>query len=270
MPPKILQLIHNCCSRRLPKPVSRLIAGCLALLVIPCHCSPIAISPEVCHQATRQATICGSHEQGNSGTHHQKALGTPTRSSIDCKNKPLQAGWAMKWKQLPGTGAISKYKACLNAHGGQQEEGVNCWDTYAPVVCWMSVRMMLILNFLAEGLQSRSIDFTLAYPQAGLNVNIFLELPHCFRLKGFDKKDFVRKLHKNLYGLKQAGYNWFEKLRGGMEQRGFTPYHSDPCVYTKQELVVLVYVDNLLIFLRSMRKIERFIHSLDNKYEIHR
>jgi hypothetical protein len=187
-------------------------------------------------------------------------------ATIDKKNKPLQAMWAMKRKRIPGTGAISKYKARLNAHGGQQEEGVNYWDTYAPVVCWMSVRLMLILT-LAEGLQSRSIDFTLAYPQADLDVDIFLELPHGFRLEGFDKKDFVLKLHKNLYGLKQAGYNWFEKLKAGMTQRGFKPCHSDPCVYTKQDIVVLVYVDDMLIFSRSMRKIKRFIHSLDNEYE---
>jgi hypothetical protein len=130
-------------------------------------------------------------------------------TAIDSKNKPLQAVWAMKHKKLPGTGAISKYKARLNAHGGQQEEGVNYWDTYAPVVRWMSVRLVLVLT-LVEGLQSRSIHFTIAYPQADLDVDIYLELPHGFCLDGYDKKDFVLKLHKNLYGLKQAGYNWFK------------------------------------------------------------
>jgi hypothetical protein len=44
MLPKILQPIHNWRSRRLPKPVSRLVAACLALLVIPHHCNPIVIS----------------------------------------------------------------------------------------------------------------------------------------------------------------------------------------------------------------------------------
>jgi hypothetical protein len=98
-------------------------------------------------------------------------------SAIDPKNKPLQAVWAMKRKQIPGTGLISKYKARLNAHSGQQEEGVNCWDTYAPVVQWMSVQQMMLVLTLAEQLHSRSIDFTLAYPQADLYVDIYLELP---------------------------------------------------------------------------------------------
>jgi hypothetical protein len=108
----------------------------------------------------------------------------------------------------------------LNAHGGQQEEGVNYWDTDAPVVCWMSVRLMLVL-ILKEKLQSRSIKFTLAYPQANLNVNIYLELPMGFQLEGgHDKREIVLKLNNNLYGLRRAGNNWYKKLnKGGMIAR---------------------------------------------------
>jgi hypothetical protein len=190
------------------------------------------------------------------------------RSAIDPKNKPLHTVWAMKQKRVPGTGAISKYEARLKAHRGQQEAGVNYWDTYAPVVQWMSVRLMLILT-LAEKLQSRSIDFTLAYPQADLDVDIFLELPHGFQLPaGVNKKDYVLKLNKNLYGLKQAGFNWYEKLKKGMETRGFKTCLSDPCVYTKPGIVVLVYVDDMLIFARSMKKLETFIQSLEGEYEL--
>jgi hypothetical protein len=68
-------------------------------------------------------------------------------------NKPFQAVWAMKQKCIPGSGLILKYKARLNAYGGQEDEGVNYWDTYVPVVCWMSVRLMLGLT-LAEKLHS--------------------------------------------------------------------------------------------------------------------
>jgi hypothetical protein len=52
-----------------------------------------------------------------------------------------------------------------------------------------------------------------------------------------------------------------------MDQCGFMPCHSDPCVYTKQDIVMLVYINNMLIFSWSIQKIEKFIHSLDNEYE---
>ena len=57
-----------------------------------------------------------------------------------------------------------------------QQWGVNYWETYAPVVNWISVRFLLILSELA-GLESRTIDFVLAFPQADLDVPVYMELP---------------------------------------------------------------------------------------------
>ena len=49
-------------------------------------------------------------------------------------------------------------------------------ETYAPVVNWTSVRFLLILSELA-GLESRKIDFVLAFPQSDLDVTVYMELP---------------------------------------------------------------------------------------------
>jgi hypothetical protein len=50
--------------------------------------------------------------------------------------------------------------------------------------------MMLVLMLAAEELHSHSIDFTLAYPQDNLDVDIYLKLPMGFRLKGgLDSKE---------------------------------------------------------------------------------
>ena len=50
--------------------------------------------------------------------------------------KILDSIWAMHRKRKIGTGKISKYKARLNAHGGQQECSTNYWETFAPMVQW--------------------------------------------------------------------------------------------------------------------------------------
>jgi hypothetical protein len=51
-PPKILELIHTRWSKRLPKPVNWLIAGLLALLVIPANCNPLQPIPVLSLAAT--------------------------------------------------------------------------------------------------------------------------------------------------------------------------------------------------------------------------
>ena len=71
---------------------------------------------------------------------------------------------------------INKHKARLCAHGGMQQWGVNYWETYAPVVNWISVCLLLILSEIV-GLKSQAIDFVLVFPQADLEVPLYMELP---------------------------------------------------------------------------------------------
>ena len=102
-----------------------------------------------------------------------------------------------------------------------QEKGINYWEMYAPVVQWMSVRIMLTLAAI-KNLHTKSIDFVLAYPQAELDVDIYMELPQGFNM-GPESGIYVLKLQKNFYGLKQAGCNWFEKLSSPLGNLSINP-----------------------------------------------
>ena len=67
-----------------------------------------------------------------------------------------------------------------------------------------------------HGLNSKSIDFVLAFPQADLDVPVYMELPagvNPINVSDGDRHIYVLKLNKSLYGLKQAGYNWFENAK---------------------------------------------------------
>ena len=110
----------------------------------------------------------------------------------------------------------------------------------------MSVRTMLTLEAI-ENLHTKSIDFVLAYPQANLDVDIYMELPQGFNV-GPESGRYVLKLQKNLYGLKQAGHNWSEKLSGALGNLSINPSKVDTYVFMGEDVIVLVYVDDCLIF----------------------
>ena len=80
--------------------------------------------------------------------------------------------WSFKRKRLSG-GIRKKHKARLCHCGGQQQWGVNYWETYAPLVNFISFRFLLIISEL-EGLENQSIDFVLTFPQAKLDVPMFM------------------------------------------------------------------------------------------------
>ena len=186
------------------------------------------------------------------------------RTTITPGNKPIKAIWSFKRKRFPD-GRLNKHKARICAHGGMQQWGENYWETYSPVVNMISVKLLLVIAKI-HGLESKSIDFVLAFPQADLDVDIWMELPIGFQPIEDPEhaQKYVLKLRKNLYGLKQASYNWYGKLRDGLVDRGFKPSRVDQCLYMKKGMIVLVYVDDCIIVGEDMAEINKFVESMQN------
>jgi len=114
--------------------------------------------------------------------------------------KVLQAVWAMHCMQHIATGEVYKWKARLNIHGGRQIKGVRYWDTYSPMVHKASIHLALALSII-HGWHMAQMDFVLAYPQADIEVLLYMGM-HCdFKCKGYKScGKVVLVLQKNLYG----------------------------------------------------------------------
>jgi len=183
-------------------------------------------------------------------------------STIPSGNKPIKATWSFKRKRFPD-GCLNKHKARLCAHGGMQRWGENYWETYSPVVNMISIKLLLEIA-KNHGLKSKLIDFVLAFLQADLDIDIWMELPIGFQtIKDPDHSHlYVLKLKKNLYGLKQASFNWYKKLRDGLKDRGFKPSKLDQCLYMKDGMVILVYVNDCIILGKDMGEIDGFMKSM--------
>jgi hypothetical protein len=91
------------------------------------------------------------------------------------------------------------------------------------MVNMLTVRLLLALCNI-HSLESKSIDFVLAFPQANLDADIWMELPTGIVVADKSNKScaYILKLKKSLYGLNQASLNWFEKLKQSLVDWGFT------------------------------------------------
>ena len=62
----------------------------------------------------------------------------------------------------------------------------------------------------------------MAYPQAPIEMDMFMELPSGIEVKQGDSKSHVLKIISNLYGQKQAGRVWNAYLVEKLRAAGFT------------------------------------------------
>ena len=82
--------------------------------------------------------------------------------------------------------SVAPHTSDLVTHGGMQQYGVNYWETYSPTVNWISVRFLMIVAQVLE-LDTQAIYFVLVFPQAELEVPVYMELTAGMDLSGHGK-----------------------------------------------------------------------------------
>jgi hypothetical protein len=170
--------------------------------------------------------------------------------------KILDIIWAFKIKQFLD-GLIKGFKGRICACGDQQEEGVDFFETYAPVFQWTTICLMLILELLL-GPKSKQGDVTAAFLHIllGPNEHIYCEMPLGFRIPGK-----VLKLKKTLYGLHQSPCAFWKYLVEKMAICGMVQSKLDPCLFVGEKVICISYVDDLIFWARD----ERDIHHIAMK-----
>ena len=170
----------------------------------------------------------------------------------------LKSTWVFKLKRLPD-GTPYKFKARFCCRGDLQQESVNYFDTYSPVVQWSTIRLLLT-TVLDKSWTTRQVDYTNAFAQAELKETVHIEPPKLFAPRS--GKDLVLHLLKSLYGLKQAPKTFFEKLREGLIERGYQPSSLDPCLFMKKGIICVVYVDDTIFAGADEKVLESEIQAL--------
>ncbi|CAI7907218.1 unnamed protein product [Closterium sp. NIES-53] len=178
--------------------------------------------------------------------------------------KAITSKWLFKIKSA-ADGKIERYKSRLVAKGYQQEK-VDYKELFAPVVNPTTLRTLLG-GAAIKGWVVKQMDVTTAFLNGVLEEEIFMVQP-----EGFDDgSGRVLRLKKTLYGLKQAPRQWYLKLRGVLEEIGFTPSSADHSLFMlgegEQRSFMVVYVDEILIFSPSSDLVKEVMLKLQDKFK---
>ncbi len=75
-------------------------------------------------------------------------------------------------------------------------------------------------------------------------MDIYMELPKGIQTKHGNSKEHVLKLEKSIYGQKQAGRVWNLFHMDKLMSIGFTTSLIDDCVFSRGDIIFMVYVNN--------------------------
>jgi hypothetical protein len=183
------------------------------------------------------------------------------RKSIPCK-------WVLKLKRDENGREIKK-KARLTAGGHRQVHGIDYTETFAPVSRIAAIRTLLSLCTRYKWFVHQ-IDVVGAYLNGTLNEEVYMQQPKGFIVCG--KENFVWKLNKSLYGLKQAGREWHTILSEFLQSIGFRRNQKEWGVYmrgSKETLVLIaIYVDDIILCGPNLERIQSVKAEIGHKYSI--
>ena len=163
------------------------------------------------------------------------------------KNKNLIfTKWVFK-KKLNEEGQVIISKAILVSKAYAQIEVIDFDETFSLVARLEALRMSLALAGY-KGFKVYQMDVKSAFLNGKLEEEVYIEWSEGFWLSG--EKDYVCKLKKAIYGIKQAPRARYVKLDKYLHQQGFQRGIKDKNLYIKLDhdnmIVIVSYVDDII------------------------
>lgn len=193
---------------------------------------------------------------------------TWTLTTLPPGRSAIKSRWVYKLKRN-SDGSVDRYRARLVAKGFTQRPGIDFDETYSPVVKHDSLRAVLAIAG-AEDLELLQMDVTTAFLHGELEEELYLHQPEGFAVKGRESE--VYRLHKSLYGLKQASRTWNQKFDDFLTKFGLTASQADPCVYYLRDgpniTIVAIWVDDGLVASSKKELLSDIIQYLKIHFEI--
>ncbi|CAJ2662323.1 unnamed protein product [Trifolium pratense] len=159
----------------------------------------------------------------------------------------IRSMWIFRHKEK-SDGSFERHKARLVGDGAGQQVGIDCGETFSPVVKPATIRTVLSIA-LSKSWHIHQLDVKNAFLHGELKETVYMYQPLGF--KDSARPDHVFRLRKSLYGLKQAPRAWYKRFADYASSIGFSQSKCDHSlfIYKKNHHMayLLLYVDDIIL-----------------------
>ena len=135
-------------------------------------------------------------------------------------------------------------------------------------MCQATIRLVLALAAI-DDLHLRSVDISHAFINGDIDTEIYMKQPEGFHSMG---PEYVCRLLKSNYGLRQAARLWNEKLHAALLDMGFVRILSDPSLYVYQRddirIIMPVFVDDITLASKSQSALDKAVSDLSKYFKL--
>lgn len=184
--------------------------------------------------------------------------------------RAIGSRWVFKIKRN-ADGSVDRYKGRIVAKGYSQREGVDYTETFAPTARFGALRAVIALAAI-EDMELESIDIATAFLNGEIDAEVYMTKPEGLETPGYDGPEWVLRLLKALYGIKQGPRCWAKRLHAVMTEIGFRRLECDHSVFVYErdgvKIIVPVHVDDLVLASKSKEAIEKVKRELKEKFKL--
>jgi hypothetical protein len=183
---------------------------------------------------------------------------------------PVGCKWVFLQKRNEH-GQVVRYKTRLVTQGFTERPDIDYDETYFPVMSGITFRYLISMTANLN-LKMQLMDVVTAYLYGSLDSEIHMGVPEGLKIPGPNQNHnmFSIRLQRSLYGLKQSGRMWFNRLSNFLLHIGYINNDDCPCVFIKRSsdgfCIISVYVDDNII--GTTRDIEEAMAYLKTEFEM--
>ncbi|XP_050897641.1 uncharacterized mitochondrial protein AtMg00810-like [Lathyrus oleraceus] len=164
-----------------------------------------------------------------------------------CDANLIRCMWIFRHKKN-SAGSFEHYKARLVGDGRSQVAGVDYDETFSPVVKPATTRTMLTIA-LSKSWPIHQLGVHNAFLHGDLHDTVYMHQPLGFR--DLRHPNYVCRLKKSLYGLKQVPRAWYHRFADYVATIGFRHSTSDHSLFIYRQglnvVYILLYVDDIIL-----------------------